>query len=205
MHEPKSSALLASVPVLLIATVCAVSILAWVVKPVMRALILNPYRVRENGEVHRLLTAGWLHSNVSHLALNMFSLYIFAGTALSVLGPIRFLALYVSAVVIAFVPTTLRYMRKPQYNSLGASGAVAAVMFSAILLDRHLQLYVMFIPIPVPGIVFALGYLAYSAWQSRSGADKVNHDAHFAGAIYGALLTYALEPARVERTLRSFF
>ncbi|HRI69564.1 MAG TPA: hypothetical protein PK156_35275, partial [Polyangium sp.] len=66
-------------------------------------------------------------------------------------------------------------------------------------------LYLYFVPIPIPGILFAIAYLVYSAWHSRSGGDGVNHDAHFFGAVYGAMFTFAFEPARVERTIKSFF
>ena len=197
----------ASLPVhlILIATIVVVSIIGLTSESVKRALILNPYRVRHNGQVHRLFTAAWVHGDFSHLAFNMITLYFFANDVLRVLGPVRFLALYLSAVIMGFVPTTLRHMHEKDYNSLGASGAVAAVLFSAILLVPNLKLYLMFIPIPIPGIVFGLAYLAYSAWQSHNTRDGVNHDAHFAGAIYGAMLTFVLEPARVERTIRGFF
>src|SRR5450432_3330302 len=104
MHEAKMSAVTITLPLMIMASVVIVSVLGWLVKPVFRALILNPFRVREKGEVYRLLTAGWLHSNVSHLAFNMFSLYIFSETALRGLGPLRFVLLYISAAVIAFVP-----------------------------------------------------------------------------------------------------
>ncbi len=105
----------------------------------------------------------------------------------------------------AFVPTTLRHMRNPKYNSLGASGAVAAVIFSAILLNPTMKLQLLFVPIPVPAAVFAVGYLAYSAWQAYRATDNKNHEAHFAGAVYGAMLTYAFEPDKVVKALRSFF
>jgi membrane associated rhomboid family serine protease len=193
------------IPVILIASVAVVSLLGWLVKPVQRALILNPFRVRERWQVYRLLSAGWVHTDVSHLVFNMLSFYFFADSALRVLGATRFLVLYISAVIMAFVPTTLRHMRNPRYNSLGASGGVAAVMFSAILLNPKLELYVMLIPIPVPAIVFALGYLAYNAWHSYRAGDDVNHDAHFSGAVYGALFTYAFEPTLVERAVKSLF
>lgn len=193
------------VHIILIATIVVVSIVGLTSDSVKRALILNPYRVRNNGHVHRLFTAGWLHGDFAHLAFNMITLYFFANDVLHILGPVRFLALYLSSVVLGYVPTTLRHMHDKDYNSLGASGAVAAVLFSAILLIPNLKLHLMFIPIPVPGFVFGLAYLAYSAWQSHNARDGVNHDAHFAGAIYGAMLTFALEPARVERTVKSFF
>lgn len=207
MQSRQLESLVASLPVhiLLILTIVVVSLIGMSSDSVKDALILNPYRVRHKGHVHRLLTAGWLHGDFAHLAFNMLTLYFFAGDVLRVLGPVRFLALYISSVVLGFVPTTLRYMNKREYSSLGASGAVAAVMFSAILLIPKLKLYLMYLPIPVPGIVFAVVYLIYSAWHSRTAGDGVNHDAHFFGAVYGAMFTYAFEPVRVERTIRSFF
>jgi membrane associated rhomboid family serine protease len=205
MPAGPSLALPLTVPVLLIASVVGVTLLGWLIKPLQRALILIPYQVRESFQIHRLLTAGWVHKDVTHVAFNMISLWFFAEPALKVLGVTRFLALYISAVVVAFVPTTLRFMRSPKYASLGASGAVAAVMFSAILLNPKLRLQVMFLPMPIPGLVFAVGYLAYSVWHSYSAGDGVNHDAHLGGALYGALFTYAFEPTLVERALKTLF
>jgi membrane associated rhomboid family serine protease len=190
---------------LLIGSVLVVSLWGWIFPPVQRALMLNPYRVGHNGEVYRLLTAGWLHSGVLHLAFNMITLYFFAGQTARVLGSGRFLLLYITAVVVAFIPTTLRHLRDPGYASLGASGAVAAVMFSAILLHPRLKLTLFFVPVPVPALVVAVAYLAYSLWQTLSSRDNVNHAAHLSGAVYGALLTYLFEPARVERTLHTLW
>ncbi|UQA58658.1 rhomboid family intramembrane serine protease [Polyangium aurulentum] len=204
MDDKLVRSLLSSVPILVIASVVLVSLLAWSSSALRLALILIPYRVRK-GQIHRLLTAGWLHVDGSHLFFNMLTLYFFAGPVAEMLGTTRFLLLYITSVVVGFIPTTLRYMKKPEYMSLGASGAVAAVMFSAILLVPKLKLYVMFIPIPVPGLIYALGYLAYSVWHSYQAKDNINHDAHFTGAAYGALLTYLFEPARVERTLRQLW
>lgn len=191
------------VTVILMASVAVVSVLAWLFRPLRDALLLNPFRVRHGGQVHRLLTAGWVHGDASHLLLNLLSLYFFAEPVLRVFGATRFLALYISAVILAFVPTTLRHMGNPGYNSLGASGATTAVMFSAVMLDPALKLYVMFVPIPVPAALYAVVYLAYSAWQSRGARQEVNHDAHFAGAVYGALFTYVFEPARVGSAMKS--
>ncbi len=193
------------VPTLLIGSVVVVSLWGWIFKPAQRWMILNPYRVRQRGEVHRLLTAGWVHADVSHLVLNMIMLYYFTEQTIRLLGATRFLVLYISAVVVAFIPTTLRYMRDPAYNSLGASGAVAAVMISAILLHPKMKLAVFFLPTPIPGAVFAVACVAYSLWHSLTAGDGVNHDAHFSGAVYGALLTYLFDPSRVERALRTLY
>ena len=169
------------------------------------AFVLNPYLVRHKLQLHRLVTAGWLHADAGHLLFNMLTLYFFADNVLRALGPVRFLILYFTSVVVAHIPTTIRHMNNPKYNSLGASGAVAAVMFSAIALYPGLKLSLLFLPIPIPGFVYAIGYLAYSAYASYRARDGVNHDAHFAGAIYGSLLTFGFEPERVMRTLQSFF
>jgi membrane associated rhomboid family serine protease len=194
-----------TVPMLVIASVVVVSILAWIVKPLKRAFILNPYAVRHSFQLHRLVTAGWLHADATHLLFNMLTLYFFADQAVAALGAARFLVLYLSAVVVAHIPTTLRHMNNPKYNSLGASGAVAAVIFSVILLYPDMKLSLMFLPVFVPGFVYALCYLAYSAWSSYRARDGINHDAHFAGAIYGSLLTFAFEPERAMRTLHKIF
>jgi membrane associated rhomboid family serine protease len=194
-----------TVPILVISSVVAVSMLAWAIKPLKYAFVMSPYLVVQRFQVHRMLTAGWLHADVSHLLFNLLTLYFFGDQVVKALGPERFVLLYMSAVVIAHVPTTIRHRNNPKYSSLGASGAVAAVIFSAILLYPGLKLSLLFLPIPIPGYAYALGYLAYSAYASYRAKDGVNHDAHFAGALYGSLLTYVLEPTRVAKTLATFF
>ena len=189
-------------PTLLIGSVLVISLWGWLFKPVQMWMMLIPYRVRAYGEMHRLVTAGWAHKTLSHLFFNMLTLYFFAGQTTRILGTPRFLILYLSAVVASFIPTTLRHMRDPGYATLGASGGVAAVMFSAILLHPQIRLYLLVFPLPVPAVVFAAGYLAYSLWHSMSEGDGINHDAHISGALYGSLLTYLFEPARVERSIR---
>jgi len=186
---------------LVIASVVVVSLIAFSSERIKRALLLSPYRVKR-GEVYRLFTGGWVHADGMHLAMNMFVLYMFAGRVVAKLGPMLFLGLYISAVVVAFLPTTLRYANQPAYGSLGASGAVAAVMLSAILLYPRMTISLMFIPIPIPGVVFGALYIAYSVWRSHSARDNINHDAHFSGAIYGALATFVLAPHAVENTVR---
>jgi len=192
-----------TMPHLLMGTVVLVSLMGWAHRRIQGALVLSPHRVAR-GQLHRLLTAGWVHGDVMHLGFNMLALSIFADRVVVVLGDAKFLLLYVSAVVVAYLPTTLRYRRRSNYTSLGASGAVAAVMLSAVLLHPKLQLSLFFLPIRIPGVVFAAAYLAYSIWHSRGSDDNINHDAHFSGAAYGALLTYLLEPARVTKSIRVF-
>lgn len=190
-----------SVPILLIISVVVVSVIAFAAPALKRALVLSPYAVRHGGQVYRLLTGAWVHADPSHLLFNMITLYFFADQLAATLGVGRFLLLYLTAVVVAHIPTTLRYMNNPKYASLGASGAVAAVIFSSILLFPDMRLSLFFIPVFVPGWVYAIAYLAYSVYSSMRRRDGVNHDAHFTGAVYGAILTFAMEPTRVQNAI----
>lgn len=187
---------------LLMGSVVLVSLIAWTRESIKRALMLNPYSVGR-GQVYRLLTAGWVHGDAAHLIFNMLALHIFADRVVAGLGVVWFLLLYVSAVIVAFIPTTLRYLKNPRYNSIGASGATSAVMLSAILLDPSQRLRLLFFPVALPGIIFAVLYLVYSAAQSRGSRDGINHDAHFSGAVYGMVVTFLLVPDRVVQSLRA--
>lgn len=186
------------VHVVMISVVVA-SVAAFIDARVKRALILNPYRV-SRGEYHRLLTSAWIHADGMHLAANMFVLYLFSERVLRVFGAVMYVALYVTAALVANLPTAVRYRHRPQYNSLGASGAVSAVMLAAILIDPTMRVSVMFFP--MPAIVFGVLYILYSVWHSRGSDDNINHDAHFSGAVYGVLVTSIWEPGYVMKSAR---
>jgi membrane associated rhomboid family serine protease len=192
-----------SVGVLVIVSVVVVSLVAFSSRVLLDGLILVPSRVARGRELYRLLTAGWVHGDAAHLIFNMLSLYFFAGSVERALGTTQFLLLYFSAVVVGFVPTVVRHRGRSYYRSLGASGAVSAVIFSAIVINPELRMYLMFIPIAVPGWLFAIAYLAYSAYSSHRDGDNINHDAHFAGALYGVALTAGLAPRLAESGLRA--
>ena len=110
----------------------------------------------------------------------------------ALIGPIGFVLFYLSAIVIAILPTYLRHRHDPHYRSLGASGAVSAVLFAFILLRPWAMIYVFVLP--MPAIVYAVGYVAYSFWMDRRGGDNINHSAHLSGAIYGVLFMLFMEP-----------
>ncbi|HEY5780847.1 MAG TPA: rhomboid family intramembrane serine protease, partial [Lysobacter sp.] len=110
----------------------------------------------------------------------------------TVIGPIGFVLFYLSAIVIAILPTYLRHRHDPHYRSLGASGAVSAVLFAFILLRPWAMIYVFVLP--MPAIAYAVGYVAYSFWMDRRGGDNINHSAHLSGAIYGVLFMLFMDP-----------
>ena len=189
-------------PSMIIVVTVIVSTGALLSKSIHKALVLKPVLVTRKGEFHRLLTAGLIHADVTHLLFNGLSFYVFADQLVRHVGDVQFLGLYVSAIVIAFIPTVVRFSDKERYSTLGASGAVAAVMFACIALNPHMTIRLLLPPVPIPGLVFGLGYLLYSIIQSVRAKDNVNHDAHFYGAVYGCGFAYFVNPAQVERSLR---
>src|SRR3546814_20746820 len=90
------------------------------------------------------------------------------------IGVIGFVLFYLSAIVIAILPTYLKHRHDAQYRSLGASGAVSAVLFAFILMAPWTGIYIFFIPIPIPAILYAVIYVGYSIWMDRRGTDTVN-------------------------------
>lgn len=166
-------------------------------------LILWPPAISRNGQYDRLVTHGFIHADWMHLLFNMVTLFFF-GRAMEIffsqrIGQLGYLAFYLSAIVVAILPTYLRHQKDASYRSLGASGAVSAVLFAFILLDPWSRIFIMPIPIGIPAFVFALFYIGYSIWMDRQGGDNVNHSAHLWGAAYGMLFTVMLEP-RVAST-----
>ena len=81
------------------------------------------------------------------------------------------------------------------YSAVGASGAVTGIIYSAILLDPTLEIYLFFIPIPIPAYLFGIGYLLYSIYGMKAKNDNIGHTAHFGGAIGGYIFTLMKKPS----------
>jgi membrane associated rhomboid family serine protease len=185
-----------SVTVLLVVVTCVVSWLALHNTRLMDRLILWPPAVQRQHQYDRLLTHGFVHADLRHLLFNMITLYFFGRLIeqffARYIGVVGFVLFYLSALLVAILPTYLRHRDDARYRSLGASGAVSAVLFAFILLQPWSLIYVFVVP--VPAIVYAVAYIGYSIWMDRSGHDNVNHSAHLWGAAYGVLFTLLLEP-----------
>jgi len=181
---------------ILIAVTVLVSWLAFERPPLLNRLILWPPAIDRNHQYDRLLTHGFIHADWSHLLFNMITLYFFGRVIETVIGqligPFGFLLFYLSAIVIAILPTYLRHRHDPTYRSLGASGAVSAVLFAFVLI-KPWSMIIVFV-LPMPAILYAVGYVAYSFWMDRRGGDNINHSAHLSGAIYGVLFMLLMEP-----------
>ena len=173
-----------------------VSWLAFSNEKLLQRLLLWPPAVTRGRQFHRFLTYGFVHGDFMHLAFNMITLYFFGrlmeGFYGDYLGPLGFVGFYLSALVVSALPSYLRHRNDPEYATLGASGAVSAVLFAFILLQPWQIIYVYVIP--VPAIIYAVLYVGYSIYAERKQADHINHSAHLAGAVYGVLFTVLMEP-----------
>jgi membrane associated rhomboid family serine protease len=188
-----------SITIALIAVTVFTSVLAWTAWPqLMDDGMLRPYFVFKENRWHQLITSAFLHADLGHLALNMLTLFFFGPTLERTIGGGYFLALYLSGAVVANVPSLIRHRSRSNYASLGASGAVEAVLFSFILFYPLEKVYFFFIPVGIPAALFGVLFLAYSIWESRRGGGRINHDAHVGGAVWGVLFTLAVVPHAVE-------
>ena len=159
-------------------------------------LIFWPPMISEKKQYYRFITSGLIHADIMHLLFNMLTLYFF-GRAMedffvAKIGKVGFLLFYIAGIIISEIPSFIKHRNNYSYRSLGASGAVTAVLFSFILLAPWQTMYVFFLPLPA--IVFAVLYLAYTFYMDKQGGDYINHSAHLWGAIWGILFTLLMEP-----------
>ncbi|MBT2562568.1 MULTISPECIES: rhomboid family intramembrane serine protease [Pedobacter] len=160
--------------------------------------MLHPYSVSKGQNVYTLITSGLVHADWMHLFFNMFTFYAFAFTLERLMGSWQFGLLYFLGLVLSDLPTVIKHKDHFNYNSLGASGAISAVLFSYILFNPMSKIYIMFIPIGIPAVVFGILYLIYCAYASRNSRDHINHDAHFFGALTGLIFTIIFVPGILQ-------
>jgi len=181
---------------LLVGATVLVSWMAWQNPRLLDRLMLWPPAIDRQRQYDRLLTHGFIHADWQHLLFNMITLFFFGRFAeqlvTRMIGPVGFVLFYLSAIVIAILPSYLRHRKDGRYRSLGASGAVSAVLFAFILVNPWGLIFVFFLP--VPAILYGVFYVGYSFWMDRQGNDNINHSAHLSGAIYGVLFMLLMEP-----------
>lgn len=146
------------------------------------------------GQGERTLTSGFLHVDVAHLFLNMFTLYFFAEVVISWFGPGKFLIIYFVSLLAGSLLALYFHRQEPYYTAVGASGAVTGILYAAILLQPDMRLALMFIPIPFPAYVLGIAYLLYSIYGMKSRMGNIGHSAHFGGAVGGYLVTLLFKP-----------
>ena len=171
-------------------------------------LALRPYAVVHRNQWDRLITHGFVHGDYPHLLVNMlvfwsfgsnverlFRTQEFAGIVRS--GVLTFLLLYFGGMIFASLYDMVRHRNDPGYASIGASGAVSAVVFTSIFFDPLGMIY-FFGVLPIPGILFGLLYIIYEGWSGKRMADGINHNAHLFGALYGFLFPLLISPSLIH-------
>ncbi len=189
------------VTVSIIAVTVIFSILGFNNRELFSKCKFSPYDVKHSGQWYRFFTYGFLHVGWFHLAINMFVLFSF-GRAVEVayryyFGSkyiLYFILLYVGALLLSVIPTLGKHKNDVFYSSVGASGAVSAVVFASIIISPLQKIYLFFIPIGIPAVIFGVLYIAYEYWMSRRAKDNIGHDAHLWGAIIGLAFTIAMKP-----------
>lgn len=184
-----------TVTLIIIIITCAVSFICFRQSHVLEELLYWPPGVAK-GQYWRLITHGFVHADGQHLLFNMITLFFF-GRAIEplfimYLGAVGFVLFYLGAIVVAILPSALVHRNDSRYRSLGASGAVSAVLFSYIFMAPWSTIYVFVLP--VPAIVFAALYTGYSIYANGQRLGNINHSAHLWGAGYGIVFTLIMEP-----------
>lgn len=157
-------------------------------------LIFYPPAISQRNQWYRFITCGLIHADVGHLIFNMLSLYLFGRFVeekfieiFAQNGKLIYLLMYVTSLVVCLLPTYFRNKDNYQYRSLGASGAVSAVVFAGLMIAPYVQVGFFLIPPIIPGFIFGPLYLLITAWLDKRGGGNINHSAHLWGALYGLL------------------
>jgi membrane associated rhomboid family serine protease len=188
---------------IIIAITVAVSLYALKEKSVLQALIMNPYVTDQKNEYYRFITSGFIHLDHMHLLFNMISFYFFGIAVETVfeahfgdMAKLYFIMLYLLGIIVSDIPSFFKNKHNIRYNSLGASGGVAAVVF-AFILFTPLDDISLYFAIPIPGFIFGALYIIFSWHQGRKSGDNINHDAHLYGALFGLVYCIVIYPPSI--------
>ena len=188
-----------SITLIIIIITCLVSVGGFSSNKIINDLIFYPPAMRESKQWYRFISCGLIHADIGHLAFNMYALYVFGvhvENAFNVIfgnsGKILYLVMYITALIACLMPTYSKHKDDYYYRSLGASGAVSAVIFSFILLFPLQKMGLIFLPVMIPGFIFGFLYLVVSSLLEKRAAGNINHSAHIWGALYGIGFLIAL-------------
>lgn len=163
--------------------------------------MFRPYWLLRKKQYDSIFMSGFVHVNLIHLLFNMVTFYFFAFPMERVLGTTQFVLLYGVGLVTGQLGTWIKQRNNPRYASLGASGAIAAVLLAFIVYFPTHSLYVLLIPLPIPAFVVAIVFLVYSWIESAREGSRINHDAHLYGALSGLLFVLVIDPGAYQKLL----
>lgn len=157
--------------------------------------LFRPYWFLRRRQYDTIVLSGFVHADLLHLIFNMMTFYFFGFLLERAIGSIHFLLLYSAGLLVSHIGTYLKHKNDPEYACLGASGAISAVLFAAIVFFPDQSLFIIPIPVPIPAPLFGIGYLAYTWYAARNPHGRINHDAHLGGAITGLVYVALIEPS----------
>ena len=189
--------------VIFIATLVASLAGLYVSRQIIARNIFRPYWLQRGRQYATLVTSGFVHADLGHLIFNMMTFYFFAFQLERKIGGVAFGVLYFIGLVVSEAGTYFKHRNDPRYASLGASGAISAVLFANILYFPGQSLFIFPLPVPIPGPLFAVGYVAYSWYSSRHARGNINHDAYLGGALFGLLFVLLTDPAAYGSFVRA--
>lgn len=163
--------------------------------------MLHPYSVSRRFKLYTLITSGFIHADWMHLLFNMMTFYFFAFQLEAMIGSWQFGMIYFLGLILSDIPSVMKHKNDMWYNSLGASGAISAVLFSFILLKPFSTMMIFPLPIPIWAIILGPLYLIYCVYASKQSRDNINHDAHFFGALAGLIITVLVVPGVIPHFL----
>jgi membrane associated rhomboid family serine protease len=167
--------------------------------------LFRPYWFLRRRQYDTVVLSGFVHADLAHLIFNMVTFYFFGFLLERAIGSTHFLVLYFVGLLVSHIGTYFKQQNNPEYACLGASGAISAVLFAAIVFFPDQSLFIIPIPVPIPAPLFGVGYLAYTWYAARNPHGRINHDAHLGGAITGLLYVALIEPRAYEYLFKNLF
>ena len=190
---------------LLLATIVVASLVGLFAAPaLLERNLFRPHWLLPRRQYFTPITSAFLHADLPHLLFNAFTFWAFAFSLERSIGTPKFLALYFFGLLVSDFGTWVNQRHDPAYQSLGASGAILAVLFASILYFPQSSIFILPIPVPIPAPLFALAYLAYTWYASRQNSGRINHDAHLGGALAGIAFVALTDGVVLVRALKSF-
>ena len=190
----------------ILALMLVASLLALYKAPqVLERHLLRPYWLLPRRQYVTVISSGFLHADLAHLLFNAFTFWAFGFSLERAIGTGAFVALYVFGLLLSAAGTWLAHRKQPEYASLGASGAILAVLFASIVYTPSQSIIVFPIPLPIPAPLFAVLYLAYTIYASKQARGRINHDAHLSGALAGVVFVLLTDASAFGRALRQVF